>query len=85
MLDARSPFALTYGMVRPRVLISTGLAATLSDAELAAVLSHEREHVRSLDPLKNMLARAIPARHFYLPALARRSSHYMPACMAGMG
>ncbi len=71
MLDARSPFALTYGIVRPRVLISTGLAATLSDAELAAVLSHEPEHVRSRDALKNVLARAIPARHFYLPALAR--------------
>ncbi len=50
---------------------SSGLAATLSDAELAAVLSHEREHLRSHDPLKNVLARAIPARHFYLPALAR--------------
>src|SRR5258706_13521444 len=58
-------------MVRPRVLISPGLAVTLSDAELAAVLSHEREHVRSHDSLKSVLARAIPARHLYLAALAR--------------
>lgn len=63
-----SLFALTYGVLRPRVLASTGLAATLSDAELAAVLAHEREHLRGRDPLKKVLARAIPARHFYLPA-----------------
>jgi len=71
VLGAAAPFALTYGVLRPRVLLTTGLAATLSGAELAAVLSHEREHLRSRDPLKNVLARAIPARHFYLPALAR--------------
>lgn len=40
-----SPFALTYGALRPRVLASTGLAAALSDAELTAVLAHEREHL----------------------------------------
>jgi Zn-dependent protease with chaperone function len=65
-----SPFALTYGALRPRVLASTGLAETLTGAELAAVLAHEREHLRGRDPLKNVLARAIPARYFYLPALA---------------
>jgi len=68
--DLGSPFALTYGVLRPRILASTGLAAALSDTELAAVLAHEREHLRGRDPLKNVLARAIPARHFYLPALA---------------
>ena len=68
--DLASPFALSYGALRPRVLASTGLVAVLSDTELAAVLAHEREHLRGRDPLKNVLARAIPARHFYLPALA---------------
>jgi Zn-dependent protease with chaperone function len=67
--DLGTPFALTYGALSPRVLASTGLAAALSDAELAAVLAHEREHLRGRDPLKNVLARAIPARHFYLPGL----------------
>jgi Zn-dependent protease with chaperone function len=68
-LDAGAPYALTYGALRPRILVTTGLLRTLSDAELAAVLTHEQEHLRSRDPLKNVLARAILARHFYLPAL----------------
>ena len=69
-LDAEAPFALTYGVLRPRVVITAGLVGTLSDAELDAVLAHEREHLRSRDPLKNILARAMLARHFYLPAMA---------------
>ena len=71
VLDDKAPFALTYGVLHPRVLVTTGLLGALSDAELAAVLAHEREHLRNHDPLKNVLARAILARHFYLPALAR--------------
>ncbi len=69
-LDAEAPFALTYGALRPRVVITAGLVGRLSDAELDAVLAHEREHLRSRDPLKNILARAMLARHFYLPAMA---------------
>lgn len=69
VLDADAPFALTYGALRPRVVVSTGLVRALTDAELGAVLAHEREHLRGRDPLKNILARAILARHFYLPSL----------------
>lgn len=68
-LDVPAPYALTYGALRPRILVTTGLLRTLSDAELAAVLTHEQQHLRSRDPLKNVLARAILARHFYLPGL----------------
>ena len=40
------------------------------------MLAREREHLRGRDPLKNVLARAIPARHFYLPALAGLQSRF---------
>ncbi|MDA8368338.1 MAG: M56 family metallopeptidase [Nocardiopsaceae bacterium] len=64
------PFALTYGPRRPHVLVSTGLLDVLSNEELAAVLVHERAHLRSRDPLKNLCTRVILARHFYLPGVA---------------
>jgi hypothetical protein len=70
VVELARPFALTYGITRARVLVSTGLLASLTDSELGAVLAHERAHLRSRDPLKNLLARAIPARHFYLPGLS---------------
>jgi beta-lactamase regulating signal transducer with metallopeptidase domain len=75
-VEDAAPFALTYGLVRPRVLASTGLAAKLDGGELAAVLAHEREHVRSRDPLKSVVARVLPARYFYLPYLSRLRARY---------
>ncbi|WP_433473672.1 M56 family metallopeptidase [Spirillospora sp. CA-142024] len=71
VVAASRPFAFTYGIAQPRVLVSTGLLKALTERELAAVLTHERAHVRGRDPLKTLFAGAIPARHFYVPGLVR--------------
>ena len=60
---AREPFAVTWGLARPRILVSDGLAGALSPAELTAVLAHERSHLRHRDP-----ARLLAAYGWYLPA-----------------
>ncbi|GGL36061.1 hypothetical protein GCM10010095_21600 [Streptomyces anthocyanicus] len=70
------PYALTHGLFRPRVLVSTGLAALLSPAELHAVLIHEHAHVRSRDPLKAALARMLAGRYFFLPLLHHLTERY---------
>src|SRR5215469_5534025 len=62
------PFAVTHGLIRPRILVSTGLAAALTSAEVGAVLAHEREHLRHLDPLRMLAARMLAAWGCYLPA-----------------
>lgn len=70
-------FAITYGLIRPRILVSTGLAASLSPAEIRAVLAHEREHLRHRDPLRLLAARLAAAWGCYLPAagwLVRRAA-----------
>jgi Zn-dependent protease with chaperone function len=70
-------FAVTYGLIRPRILVSTGLAAALAPAEISAVLAHEREHLRHRDPLRLLAARLAAAWGCYLPAagwLARRAA-----------
>lgn len=70
-------FAVTYGVIRPRILVSTGLAAALAPAEIRAVLAHEREHLRCRDPLRLLAARLVAAWGCYLPAagwLARRAA-----------
>ena len=38
-------FAITYGVIRPRILVSTGLTTALTPAEIGAVLAHERERL----------------------------------------
>jgi Zn-dependent protease with chaperone function len=61
-------FAITYGLLRPRILVSTGLAAALIPGEIAVVLAHEREHQRSRDPLRLLGGRLLAAWGWYLPA-----------------
>lgn len=83
-------FAVTYGLVRPRILISTGLATALNPAEISAVLAHEREHLRHRDPLRLLAARLAAAWGWYLPVagwLARRAAlrHELAADRAAAG
>jgi Zn-dependent protease with chaperone function len=77
MVAAAEPFAVTYGVWRPRVLLSTGLLAALDRAELAAVLAHEACHLRRRDPLGLLAARVLAGYAYFLPVagwLAERSA-----------
>jgi Zn-dependent protease with chaperone function len=77
VIAAREPFAVTYALVRPRILVSAALAAALSPAEITAVLAHEREHLRRRDPLRLLAARLLCGWYWYLPAarwLGRRGA-----------
>ncbi len=62
-------FAVTHGLLRPRILLSTGLIDALDEAELAAVLVHERHHLRRRDPLRLLAARLLAGYGWYLPLL----------------
>ena len=70
-------FAVTYGLLRPRILCSTGLVAALDEAELTAVLAHERHHLYGRDPLRLLGCRLLAGYGWFLPLLrwwARRAS-----------
>jgi Zn-dependent protease with chaperone function len=69
VVDLAEPIAFCYGYVRPRVLVSTGLIDLLPPHELEAVLLHEREHVRRLDPLKVAVGRVLVSTGFFVPVL----------------
>lgn len=70
------PVAFCAGLLRPRIFVSTGTVATLSDCELGAVVAHERHHARLRDPLRIFLARALADGLFFLPALRPLSARY---------
>ena len=44
IVSSAEPLAYTTGILRPRIVISSGLRASLSAAELAAVIAHEQRH-----------------------------------------
>lgn len=63
------PMAVTIGVWRPTVIVSTGLADLLTVEELTAVLRHERVHREGRHPVLYGLARTASAAAFPIPAL----------------
>jgi Zn-dependent protease with chaperone function len=47
--------AFCYGLLHPRICITTQLVQTLTPCEVEAVLRHERHHLRRRDPLRAWL------------------------------
>ncbi len=75
-LDARAPGVFTsvalrvpatVGIFDPVVVLPPGLSDDLDDAELAAILRHERAHVTRRDPLGGLVARLARAIHWANP------------------
>ncbi len=77
---AAEAFAVTDGLLRPRILVSTAALATLDPAELAAVLGHEHAHLRRRDPLRLLAARILADDGCYLPALRWLSHRFALHC-----
>jgi beta-lactamase regulating signal transducer with metallopeptidase domain len=69
VIDTSLPICLAAGLFEPRVLISRGLLASLSDEELAVVVAHEHAHVRRRDALIASSVRMLSLLH--LPQVAR--------------
>ena len=67
VIAAPQPLAFCFGLLRPRICISTGLIEMLTDAELRAVLWHENHHRRRFDPLRGLVVEALAAPFAFLP------------------
>jgi Zn-dependent protease with chaperone function len=80
MITSPVAFALTYGLARPRVLVSSALVQALQPHEVRAVLTHEAEHVRGRDPLRTLILRIVSARLFYLPILGHLRQRFTLVC-----
>ncbi|WP_187351861.1 M56 family metallopeptidase [Allosaccharopolyspora coralli] len=68
VVDVEQQVAVTVGLLRPSVVISTGLAEILSPAELRAVVAHEQAHAKRRDPLRVLLGQMLAAHLWFLPA-----------------
>jgi len=79
LVDSPLPFAFTYGFVRPRVILSTGLLRHLDLTELSAVLGHERVHVTRRDPLRALLGHGLTTMLFWLPLARALTTHLQVA------
>ena len=73
VLASEVPLAFCFGLFRPRICISTGLAEALTQKELTAVLLHEDHHRLHFDPLRGLLAEVAVVMLFFLPVAAELS------------
>ncbi|MDR3658407.1 MAG: M56 family metallopeptidase, partial [Mycobacterium sp.] len=71
ILDVAQPLAYCLPGVRSRVVVSEGALTTLTDDEVAAILTHERAHLRARHDL---VLEAFTAVHAAFPRLVRSSS-----------
>jgi beta-lactamase regulating signal transducer with metallopeptidase domain len=70
------PFSFCYWFRSPRICLSAGLLKRLSDAELRAVLHHERYHLRQRDPLRLVIARYFAAGLYVVPVVEELVEFY---------
>jgi Zn-dependent protease with chaperone function len=59
VIDEPTPVAFCAGWLRPRVYVSKAVLERLSEAELQAVLAHERQHGARRDPLRLAIGRVL--------------------------
>lgn len=71
--------AMTVGFFRPRIVLSTGLLRMLEPAELAAVVTHERHHLRRRDPLALFALSLSRTALWYVPLLGWAEDKYKTA------
>jgi beta-lactamase regulating signal transducer with metallopeptidase domain len=70
------PFSFCYWFRSPRICLSKGLIKRLDDAELHAVLLHERYHLRQRDPLRLVIARYFAAGLYVVPVVEELVEYY---------
>lgn len=77
IVEDKNKFSFCYGLLKPRICLSTGFAKTLSPDELKAVLLHESYHLKNRDPLKIILGKTISSMFFFIPLLLDLQRHYV--------
>ncbi|GEM_PF-3523630 len=69
VLGADEPCCFTVGLLRPAVVVSTGLLGLLGPDELGSALCHEAAHARRLGPLRQLGACVASSAVFFVPML----------------
>lgn len=76
VVTCAEPIALTLGLLRPKIILSTGMLQLLDRQELEAVVYHELYHRHHRDPLKTFLLHLACSVMRYIPILRWCYQHY---------
>ncbi len=70
-------FSFCYGLIKPRICISSSLMQSISDNQLQVVLLHESYHVKNYDPLKIILGQSISVMFFFIPVIGEIQRYHL--------
>jgi len=79
VLTSSRPLAFTVGLWRPQIVVSEGIIARLSEAELRGVLFHERSHAHRRDPLRLLVVRFLADALWFLPVARSLARDFVDA------
>ncbi|MCD9026524.1 M56 family metallopeptidase [Cohnella silvisoli] len=75
ILDS-SIIAMTAGLIKPRVILSSGLIERFNDQEMEAILFHEMYHSKFRHPLQLLILTMIAESLAFLPIMKSLVHHY---------
>jgi Zn-dependent protease with chaperone function len=67
VVDLPHPTAFCYGLLRPRICLSSALVLAMSPPQLRAILLHERLHLKRWHPLITLVLDTLADALFFLP------------------
>lgn len=83
VLTSPRPLAFTVGLWHPQIVVSEGIVSSLSQAELRAVLFHERSHALRRDPLRLLVVRFLADALWFLPVARSLARDFVDAVEQG--
>jgi beta-lactamase regulating signal transducer with metallopeptidase domain len=69
-------FSFCFGLIKPKICLSTGLLRSLTENELKSVLLHESYHLKNYDPLKILLGKTSTVMFFFIPVFGDIQKYY---------
>lgn len=79
VLASPRPLAFTVGLWHPQIVVTDGIVSSLSEAELHAVLFHERSHAHRRDPLRLLVVRFLADALWFLPVARSLARDFVDA------
>lgn len=76
VINSSTPFAFCFGIINPKIYVSTKLIRILSKAELRTVIAHENYHLKSHDTITLSLASVFESLFPYFPIITDVIRHY---------
>ncbi|MFH1744699.1 MAG: M56 family metallopeptidase [bacterium] len=75
-INDRNPVVFCFGLIKPKICISSAFVKKLNEKELMAVLLHEQYHIITHENIKIFIIKIIATVLFFVPGLKALSEEY---------